>query len=60
MNDSHDTTSGSSTGVTGLQRVGVTTGTEIVSSGVNDHGSADDGVWADERNVLVCKVGFDL
>jgi hypothetical protein len=53
-NDSHDTTGSSSTGVTSLQRVGVSTLSKIISTGVNDNSSADDGLGAKEGDVLVC------
>jgi len=49
----HDTTGGSSTGVTGLERVGVTSLTEIILTGVNNNGSANDGLGTEERDVLV-------
>ena len=49
----HDTTGGSSTGVTGLERIGVTSLTEIILTGVNNNGSANDGLGAEEGDVLV-------
>jgi uncharacterized protein YunC (DUF1805 family) len=54
VNDSHDTTGSSSTGVTSLQRVGVSTLSEIINTGVNDNSSANDGLGAKEGDVLVC------
>jgi hypothetical protein len=48
----HDTTGSSSTGVTSLQRVGVSTLSEIISTGVNDDSSAKEG------DVLVCLFSF--
>jgi hypothetical protein len=50
----HDTTGGSSTGVTSLQRVGVSTLSEIINTGVNNNSSANDRLGAKEGDVLVC------
>jgi hypothetical protein len=55
---SHDTTGSSSTGVTSLERVGVSTLTEIILAGVYDNGSANDGLGTEEGNVLVCFVSI--
>jgi hypothetical protein len=54
----HDTTGSSSTGVTSLQRVGVSTLSEIISTGVNNNSSANDGLGAKEGDVLVCLFSF--
>lgn len=51
--DSHDTTGSPGAGVTSLEGIGVSTLTEIVGSVVNDNSSANDGLGAKERNVLV-------
>jgi hypothetical protein len=56
--NSHDTTGSSSTGVTSLERVGVSTLTEIILAGVYDNGSANDGLRTEEGNVLVCFVSI--
>lgn len=56
--DLHDTTGSSSTGVTSLQRVGVSTLSEIIDTGVNDNSSADDGLGAKEGDVLVFLFSF--
>lgn len=40
--------------VTGLQRVGVTALAEVILAGVNDDGTAEDRVGAEQGNVLVC------
>lgn len=52
--DSHDTASGSATGVTGLERVGVAALAEVVGALVDDDGSANDRVRADKRDRAVC------
>ena len=52
--NSHDTTGSSSTGVTSLQRVGVSTLSEIIGTGVYNDSSANDGLGAKEGDVLVC------
>lgn len=57
---SHDTAGSSATGVTSLERVGVAALAEIVSTGVDDNGSANDGLGAKERNVLVCPACISL
>ena len=49
----HDTTGSSSTGVTGLERIGVTSLTKIILTGVNNNGSANDGLGTEEGDVLV-------
>jgi hypothetical protein len=54
----HDTTGSSSTGVTSLQRVGVSTLSEIIGTGVNNNSSANDGLGAKEGDVLVCLFSF--
>lgn len=53
-NSLHDTTGSSSTGVTSLERVGVTALSEIIGTGVNDDGSANDGLSTEQGDVLVC------
>ena len=51
--DLHNTTCSSSTGVTGLQGVGVSTLSEIIGTGVNNDSSANDRLGAEEGDVLV-------
>jgi len=52
-NNSHDTASSSATGVTSLERVGVTTLTVVVGTLVDNERSANDGLRAEEGDELV-------
>lgn len=54
IGEADDTASGTATGVTGLEGVLVATLAEVVLAGVDDERAADNGVGADERDVLVC------
>lgn len=53
--DLHDTAGSTGTGVTSLEGLGVAALSEIVSTGVDDDGSANDGVRAKEGEALVCR-----
>lgn len=53
--NSHNTASGTTTGVTSFERVGVSTFTQVVLTVVDDDGTANDAVRAEERDVLVCR-----
>lgn len=60
MPNSHDTASGTSTGVTSLERVGVTAFTKVVGTLVDDDGAANDARGAKERDVLVWDVSCGM
>ena len=51
--NSHNTTSSSATRITSLERIGVTALTEIIGTLMNDNSSANNGMSAEKRNVLV-------
>lgn len=57
---SHDTAGSSGTGITSLERIGVTSLSEIISSVVDNDGSANDGLGAKEGNVLVWQSASSL
>lgn len=54
--DTNDTAGSTGTGVTSLEGLGVAALSEIVSTGVDDDGSANDGVRAKEGEALVGNV----
>lgn len=54
--DADDTAGSTAAGVAGGERVLVAALAEVVGAGVDNDGTADNRVGADERDLLVCQV----
>lgn len=54
--DLHDTASSTAASVASLERVGVTALAQVVGARVDNDRSANDGLGADEGDVLVCRI----